>query len=168
MKRILSTPIFWEGRKMKKHLEIIRGLGLIFLLFISFGIVAASDDSDDIHTVSVTIEQTSSSENGGDIVTNTYNKDFETTESTDVQVSGVISGDKASVTTNLDDTTTTEDDTTTTESNNPVGMPEFRIDESSEKFTEKLSAWISFMVDDVDPILSIDDFTLNAADIGIE
>lgn len=143
---------------MKKYLEIIKGLGLIFLLFVSVGIVAGSDDSDDIHTVSVKISQVSESENGGDPVTNNYEKDMTTTESTDVQVNGEISEKGSSITTNLGDTTTDTEDTTTSESDDPVGMPEFKIGESPDEFNAKLSVWISSMLDDMDPIVNINDF----------
>ncbi len=143
---------------MKKHLEIIKGLGLIFLLFVSVGVVAGSDSDDNIHTVSVTIKQVSESENSGDPVANNYEKEITTTGSTDVRVNGKISNGEASLTISLGDTTTSTDDTTTIESDDPVGMPEFKIGESPDEFNAKLSVWISSMLGDMDPIVNINDF----------
>jgi hypothetical protein len=160
----LSIPIIREGRELKKHLKIIKGLALIVLLFVSVGVVVASDDSDDIHTVSVTITQASASGNGEDAVTNNYEKDITTTESTDVQVTGVISKNEASLTTNLGDTATNKDDTTTTESDDTLTAPEFKIGESPEEFTAKLNKWISFIVDSDDMLININDFP-NIADL---
>lgn len=153
------------GIEVKKHLEIIRELGLIFLLFVLAGAVAASDDtqtdSDDTHTVSVTITQTSAPEEGDDAVTNTYNKEIETNESTDVQVTGVISEDEASVTTNVDDMPINMDDTTATETTDSVGMPDFEIGESTpEEINKELSIWISSIIDDVKQPLRISDFSV--------
>ncbi len=150
---------------VKKHLEIISELGLIFLLFVLAGAVAASDntqaDSDDTHTVSVTITQTSAPKESDDAVTNTYNKEIETNESTDVQVTGVISEDKASVTTNVDDMPINMDDTTATETADSVGMPDFEIGESTpEEINKELSIWISYIIDDVKQPLRISDFSV--------
>ncbi|HSD57399.1 MAG TPA: hypothetical protein VLB04_04390 [Methanotrichaceae archaeon] len=146
---------------MKKVLEIMKVFGLFLLLFAFVGAIDASDDSDDsddIHTVSVTITQTSESEEGNP-VTNTYNKEIETTESTDVEVIGEISDNGASVTTNMGETNTNKDDTITTESDDQFSMPEFKIGESPEKFTAALSKWISSMIDE-SSIVKIDDFSL--------
>jgi hypothetical protein len=143
---------------MKRCLEIIRELSLIILLFVSVGVVAASDD---IHTVSVTITQVSASGNGADAVTNNYEKEITTTESTDVQITGVISENEASLATNLGDITTNEDDTTTAESDDTLAMPEFKIGESPEGFTIKLHKWISFMVDNEDLRININDFRIS-------
>jgi ABC-type glycerol-3-phosphate transport system substrate-binding protein len=145
---------------LKRYLDIIKGLALIALLFVSVGVVVASDDSDDIHTVSVTITQTSASENGADAVTNNYEKEITTTESTDVQITGVVSENEASLTTNLGDMATDNDDVTTTESDDTLAAPEFKIGESPEEFTAKLNKWISFMVDSEDMLININDFRM--------
>jgi hypothetical protein len=129
---------------VKKHLEIIKGFGLFLLLFVLVGTVAASDD---IQTVSVTITQTSLAGEDANPVTNTYNKEIESAESIDVHIKGLISGDQASVITNLDDMITNEVDTTIMESAAPVSMPKFIFGESPDKFTEELSLWISYKLD---------------------
>ncbi len=149
---------------MNKYMKIIKGFSILLLLFVLVGVVAGSDnsnDSDDTHTVSVTITQTSSPEEGGDTVTNTYNKEIETNESTDVEVIGEISEDDASVTTNVDDMPIDMDDTTTTETTDSVGMPNFEIGESTlEEINMEISIWISSMIDDVKPPLMINDFSV--------
>lgn len=147
---------------MKKVLEIMKVFGLFLLLFAFVGAVAASDDSDDIHTVSMIINQVSESEDGNP-VKNTYNKEIKTTESTDVEVKGSISDNEALLTTNMGEMTTNEDDTTTdttTESIDPVGMPEFKIGESPDMFTAALSKWISSMLDE-NSLETTDDFLLD-------
>lgn len=146
------------GNRVKKVLEIMKVFGLFLLLFAFVGAIDASDDSDDTHTVSVTITQTSESEKGNP-VTNTYNKEIETTESTNVEVIGEISDNGASVTTNMGEMNTNKDDTITTESDDQFSMPEFKIDESPEKFTAALSKWISSMIDE-SLIVKMDDFSL--------
>lgn len=147
---------------MKKHLEIMKRFGLFLLLFAFVGAVAASDDSDDIHTVSLTINQVSESEDGNP-VKNTYNKEIKTTESTDVEVKGSISDNEALVTTNMGEMTTNEDDTTTdttTENADSAAMPEFEIGESPDEFTAALSKWISSMLDE-NSLETTDDFLLD-------
>ncbi len=146
---------------MKKYMKIIKWFSILLLLFVLVGVVAGSDDSDDTHTVSVAITQTSSPEEGGDTVTNTYNKEIETNESTDVEVTGEISEDDASVITNVDDMPINMDDTTTTETTDSVGMPNFEIGESTlEEINKEISIWISSMIDDVKPPLMINDFSV--------
>ncbi len=153
---------------MKKYMKIIKWFSILLLLFVLVGAVAGSDnsdDSDDTHTVSVTITQTSSPEEGGDTVTNTYNKEIETNESTDVEVTGEISEDDASVTTNVDDMPIDMDDTTTTETTDSVtdsvGMPNFEIGESTlEEINMEISIWISSIIDDVKQPLRISDFSV--------
>lgn len=142
---------------MRKYLEIIKGFGLFLLLFAMVGTVAASDD---IQTVSVTITQTSLAGEDANPVTNTYNREIESPDPIDVHVKGMISGDLASVTTNLDDTITNEVDTAIIESAAPVSMPKFEFGESPDEFTEELSLWISFLLD-TNSFKITDDFLLD-------
>ncbi len=162
MKSIFALPNICEGIEVKRQLEIIKGLGLLMLLFVSVSVVAASDsdDSDDIHTVSVTITQTSLAEEGEKPVTNNYFKEIESTEPTNVQIKGDISEDKPSLITNMGEMTTNRDDMTS-ESTDSVGMPDFKLAQSSpDEFNAALSKWISSMIDDDLSLITIDDLNI--------
>ncbi len=157
-----------EGIELKNHLKIIKVLALNFLLFVSVGIVAA-EDSDDTHTVSVTIEQLSANEVGGEPIENTYFKEVESNESTDVQVNGEICGDEALIDTNMGPMTENEDDTPITESSDFVAVPDFDIGESTpEEISQEISIWISSMIDDIDLHPTICDFPDIAGRINIK
>jgi len=138
---------------VKKHLEIIRELGLIILLLISVGVTAASDE---IPTTSVTIKQVSVSEEGDLPIVNTYNDIFESTET---HIRCGISGGVISIITD-------EVDTIITEIPDPiVSMPKIQIGQPPEKFTDELSTWISFKMDNMDQSLTIDDFSQDISSI---
>lgn len=140
---------------MERYLEIVKRFGLLLLFFVLVSAVAVGESA-----VTVTITQTSSTDDGGDTVTNTYSKEIKTTESTDVEVTGSISEDGPSITTNVDDTATNMDDTTT-ESVDPAAMPEFKIGETTtDEFAAEMSKWISSVLDE-SPIVRTDDFPLD-------
>ncbi len=144
---------------MKKHLEIIRGFGLFLLLVLLVSAVAVGTPK-----VSVTIVQVSSSGEGDDAntVTNTYTEE---SESPNTHVTGEISGNDASTTTNEDGTTPTES-TDSGESTDPGVMPSFEIGESTlEEYSDELSKWISSMLDEDDLLLANDDFQQGETDI---
>jgi hypothetical protein len=150
---------------VKKHLGIVKELGLFLLLFVLASAVAASEDAYEI----VTIVQTTSSESD----------DANT-------VITIISGD-GSTTTDEDDTVTDEDDTTPTDDTDSADngnegdtvptestdsadsgandnldqgtiLPDFQLDGPNyDGYSDELSEWIQSLLDK-GPISMIDDF----------
>ncbi len=145
---------------MKRYLEIIKGLGLILLLFVMVSTVATSDNS---YTVSVTIVQSSTSgdEDEANTVINTYTQESDTPG---VHVKSEISGSGSSVVT--DDDNATPDDSTPTESaDSDVKPPFFQLDElTSDEYNAKLSEWVMSVIEE-EPLETFDDFPQEIDDI---
>jgi hypothetical protein len=136
-----------EGITVKIHLKIIKGFGLLLLLFVLVSAVAVSDST---HKVSVTI-LSSSSEDSDDAntIVNSYTVE---SDSPNVHVKSVISGSGSSEITSEEDTIPTES------TDSGIMPPDFQLDGlTREEYNDELLEWILSMLDE-DPLLTIGDF----------
>lgn len=145
---------------MKRLLKIIKGLGLILLLFTLVSSIGVSDSS---YEASAKIVQ-ASTEDGKEATTimNTYTKDCDDT--TGIHVTAEISGSGEKTITDEDGVIPTEEDTAPVEDETTsiTTPPKFESGESLEEFDTEVEAWVQYILEEA--LLKIDDFP---ADIAI-
>lgn len=148
----------WGGIKVKMHLKIIKELGLFILLFVLASAVATSENS---YTVTVTIVQSSTSEDSNEMntVISAYSDDGNSPATSETSV---ISGSGSSEITSEDDTVTDDSndsgDSGADDSPSPgENPPDLQLDGTTyEDYSDELKAWISYIIDE-DPLITIDD-----------
>jgi hypothetical protein len=149
----LYYPIFREGLKMKIHLEIIKGFGLLLLLFVLLSAVAVSEKSCEI---SVTIVESSSSEDGTEAKTviTTYDSESGLTETTE------IFGDDSTTTEGSDSEDNGSNGDTAPVENTDLGdMPDSQPDDLVlEEYDDEWFELILSMLDDENSLVIAGDF----------
>ncbi len=138
-----------EEIKMKNNLRIIKGIGLILLLSALVG--AATADSESKHTSTVSIDQTTPE------VTNNIEG---VSDESNVFVISTISGDHASINTNVDEIKTIDTkpvDVAATDSNVMPNINDVRFGELTlGEFCVAYVDWILSGLDSEKPLLVMD------------
>jgi hypothetical protein len=146
--------------KLKKHLELVKGLGLLLLLFVLASAVAVSENT---YRSSVTIMQSSSSGDGDEAYTviNAYTRE---SDSPEMHVTGIISGSGSSIITNQEDMDK-DNDKSPAKGADSGTMPAFQFGElTPEEYNGELSEWILSTLDR-DPFITIGDFPEDLTDM---
>jgi hypothetical protein len=153
-------PILREGLKVKNHLEIIKGFGLSVLLLLLVSAVAISENSCEI---SVTIVESSSSEDGTEAKTviTTYDSESGLTETAEVfGVDSIITGGSDS------EDNGNNGDTVPAENTDLGDMPDSQPDELViEEHNDEWFEWILSILDDENSLAMASDFSEDINDI---
>ncbi len=153
---------------MKRHLKIIKGLGMILLFFVLVSTIGVSDSS---YKASAKIVQASTEGDDEDAKTiiNTYDK--ECNDPTGIHITAEILGSGEKTITDKDDVTPTEEyktpveDQTADKSQESVTKPPaFEHGESVEEFNAEVDAWIHYLLEET--LLRIDEFPVDITDIA--
>ncbi len=139
---------------MKRHLKIIKGLGMILLFFVLVSTIGVSDSS---YKASAKIVQASidGDDEEAKTIINTFDK--ECNDPTGIHITAEISGSGEKTITDVDDVTPTEEDKTTDKSSNSVTLPpKFEPGESPEEFSAEVEAWSQYLLEGA--LLKSDDF----------
>lgn len=162
MTTISYNPILFGGIKVKTHLEIIKKFGILLMLFILISAVAVSDNT---YKTSVSVEQSTSFEDDDPAYTvmNTYTKEK---DSPGIDVTCEISGSGERTITDKDGVIPTEKDELPAKSpDSSIKPPDLEPGESIEEFSDEVSEWAQYILDE-DPLLTIEDFSQEVADIA--